>query len=1517
MTKIIENFVNSFYKITYIVGVPEDDGLKKYNNLLKIGDATLHATEQVDEQIRKILKTKPYVDFTDLPEIKNAAEKRVKEWIGTSNLPYEILFAAINIDKNNNLFRDHKIHNILKKSGYKKTQNNKQAKEWFEISLTDAIKCYEAAVNDKPFIINNNNIIEKNYKNSMQLRAEQQAAVNFIIKQLSKKPLKKELFNKVLLNCVMRFGKTFTTYEFIKQYNILQKNENNRIKKILIITHRPVTSSGWEKDFYKVFGYETEFQFAGKHPTIKKDFNEINQNNPYVYFASMQDIRGSFDEKNNLTKNQELFNTKFDLLIIDEAHEGTKTSLAEKALTTIQKTNVLMLTGTSNKIINDFETDEIFTFSYLDEMRYKKQFYINHPDQPNPYEDRVEFKINTIDVNETIHDENIAKNINEHGNIFFNLNNFFAVDKNSPKLITDNGISYYKFKNEKAIRKLLKKIFENDQAEDVQRQFPFSTDNSKENFAHTLWVLPNVESAISLKVLLNKIAPEFTVINATSDNAGDDSLKAVEEAIKKEKYTITLTVGQLTTGTTIPEWTAVFMMSNTESYDFYYQTISRVRSAGTMSNGKMKQYGYVFDFAPDRALKFVSTTVLKEAERQNPTNNPEKQAQLEKDIAQEIKNYMPVISMKNSQFREIDTEEILYKLEQVSIEKVQTSGFYDNKLFTTNVIINKKSTELFEKLSKTIGTYENNKQNNKTVSINESQITENEKEKHKELNKKEKENTLTKNEKTELAELEKKQKIEQENQRKIISILRSVAIRIPLIVFACSTEKITVDNFTTLVDEKSWEEFMPKGFTKNMWHEIKQFFNRKIFEGACYQIINKMKTNDTKKPIERIYGLIEIFATFKNPDKETVLTPAKVVDLQINNSFGGYSLLNINNQFHANDNKTYPQNDYQLSEYGTKTKTPQKTTNNTINNNIWTENSTIYEINSKTALYPLYCTMNLYKNYLETHNITEKDLTNEQQYEIWNNITKKQIFVNCRVPYSAKIAQRVLTRKQDENTTQINSSIIDITELFKKIEKKQITIQTNEKTKTRKITEQETQKIIGWILLGTKEKTDIFNKSIDKITQDKNNLLTQEIYDKEFIEEFFNKNIEKLEELFKKDEYNDNGVSFMNVQARLQLTENNINKALKKAEENNDKFTAVISNPPYQINVGGESNVGSAYSIWQDFIFVADKIADYASFINPGRWQKGGAGTGLLETREYMLNSGKLVSFITIDTKKVFNSIGLKGDICIETFDFKNVNKDRVIRQGVLDNNDNIVFNNFVKNDKIDIILNNPVDNIIVDKILSKNIGIGIDKYLYFAGISNKTKKKSKINDNSIKSGRVKNEVEYFIKESDKDPEKEYIKIYFNDGNKLGVRFLERNELVDNDKNNNDLKKWKVLMSRTDAHSIYRNMLFTAEPESLCANNWVCKNFNNKQEAENYITYIKTYFYRYLVFLRKTSHDAMASVHRFVPDLVNITNPRTGLVGYDSDWCDDDLRNVFAGVLDDSDWEHIVNTARDADGGRG
>lgn len=953
----IMKFNSTFeYKLIYVFGI--NDG--KHEGCVKIGDATLYSS-------------KPYTDFLpNCHDLNYAARQRIDAYTSTAGIIYELLHTEIAIYTNSKgqikAFRDYKVHEVLKRSGIsvKKFQTNKIQNEWFECDLTTAknaikaVKCGKSALNSSQITNNQNPII---------FRPEQKDAIKKTINRYKND-------TKMLWNAKMRFGKTLTALEVAKEMDF---------KKTIIITHRPVVSEGWFEDFKKIFYDRPDYLFGSK--TKGYTIEELLKNNDkFVFFASMQDLRGSDTVGGNFNKNDEIFNTDWDFVVVDEAHEGTKTNLGKNVLEKVikedkndkHKTYVLELSGTPFNLLTDFEQESIYTWDYIMEQEAKMNWDKYHFGDSNPYEELPKMNIYTY---------HLEKSLPAYIDVMdkaFNFKEFFRIWTGNPKLdgnqIPENE-SKGNFIHEKDMIAFLDLICKQDQ----NTNYPFSTDEYRNYFRHSLWCVPGVKEAKALSKLLKKhhIFKNFKIINVAGD--GDEeidtgnALKAVKEAMTdnpNETYTITLSCGRLTTGVSVPEWTAVLMLAGTYSTaaSQYLQTIFRVQTPANI-NGKIKEECFVFDFAPDRTLKMVAESVQLSARA--GSKNPVAEISLSKFL-----NYCPVIAIENSNMKEYKVAELLQELKKAYAERVVRNGFDDAKIYNDDLLkLNEVELKEFEKLKKIVGTSKQTKKSG-DIDINKEGFSKEEIEEETKLKKKPKEQ-LTDDEKKKLEDLKEKRK----NRDSAISILRAISIRMPLLVYGMDIDintDVTIENFADLIDDISWEEFMPKGVNKEMFKKFSKYYDKDIFVAASRRIRYIAKTADELEPTDRVKKIAGLFATFKNPDKETVLTPWRVVNMHMSQTLGGYCF--FDDKFESElDQPRYVDNG--------------SVTDDTLNN----PKSNILEINSKTGLYPLYVTYSIYRA-----KCSNDELSFEEKQKIWDETVNNNIYVICKTPMAKLITQRTL-----------------------------------------------------------------------------------------------------------------------------------------------------------------------------------------------------------------------------------------------------------------------------------------------------------------------------------------------------------------------------------------------------------------------------------------------------------------------------------------------------------------------------
>ena len=195
---------------------------------------------------------------------------------------------------------------------------------------------------------------------------------------------------------------------------------------------------------------------------------------------------------------------------------------------------------------------------------------------------------------------------------------------------------------------------------------PYSDARLLNVLSHTFWFLPSVAACHAMRNLLtrkqNRFYHDYNILVAAGSAAGigvaalPPVLDAMEDPL--ESKTITLSCGKLTTGVTVRPWTGIFMLRNASTPETYFQAAFRVQSPWTVRNPDganpneeeiIKKECYVFDFAPDRALRQIADYSC----RLNvDESNPEKKVE-------EFISFLPVLAYDGSSMKQIDAAGIL------------------------------------------------------------------------------------------------------------------------------------------------------------------------------------------------------------------------------------------------------------------------------------------------------------------------------------------------------------------------------------------------------------------------------------------------------------------------------------------------------------------------------------------------------------------------------------------------------------------------------------------------------------------------------------------------------------------------------------------------------------------------------------------------------------------------------------------------------------------------------------------
>lgn len=96
-----------------------------------------------------------------------------------------------------------------------------------------------------------------------------------------------------------------------------------------------------------------------------------SENVKCIEFVSLQDMKGSIYFGGQYDKLGEVANMEWDILVVDEAHEGVDTYKTDVAFDRIKRKFTLHLSGTPFKALanNKFADDAIYNWTYADEQK--------------------------------------------------------------------------------------------------------------------------------------------------------------------------------------------------------------------------------------------------------------------------------------------------------------------------------------------------------------------------------------------------------------------------------------------------------------------------------------------------------------------------------------------------------------------------------------------------------------------------------------------------------------------------------------------------------------------------------------------------------------------------------------------------------------------------------------------------------------------------------------------------------------------------------------------------------------------------------------------------------------------------------------------------------------------------------------------------------------------------------------------------------------------------------------------
>ena len=618
---------------------------------------TIYAYEHIDYSAHKGWLKVGYTTRT--------AEIRVREQNQTSHVKFKIVLERSAMRKDGSTFDDRLVRDILRKDHIPNPEG-----EWCVCGVREVERAIAAAVAGK------DNMMERT--EDFEMRPEQKRAVektSAYFNAFRKDPSNRGLIPHFLWNAKMRFGKTFTAYQLALRMGW---------KKLLILTFKPAVKTAWEEDLLTHKDFEG-WQFCQKQDD--REFNRVDERRPFVCFASFQDVLGRNSVGGIKATNEWIQTVGWDCIVLDEYHYGAwgrnaknfydrkdpalrraeevgeiltedassareleAREMYDEGLMPLRTGAYLYLSGTPFRAIStgEFIEEQIFNWTYSDEQAAKEAWQGEH----NPYAQLPKMVMLTYQLPDSISEIASRGEFDE-----FDLNEFFRAEDD-------------RFLHEEYVQKWLD-LIRGAYTENIVTELklgkekppmPFSDSRLLSYLQHTYWFLPSVAACRAMSVLLrkrsNRFFDDYKVIVAAGNEAGmgAQAVEPVYNAMEdpQRTKTITLSCGKLSTGVTVKPWTGILMLRNTTSPETYFQAAFRVQSPWTAKDEHgediiLKPFCYVFDFAPNRALRQVQEY---SCQLNVHESNPERKVE-------DFIKFLPILAFDGSSMKEIDAAGVL------------------------------------------------------------------------------------------------------------------------------------------------------------------------------------------------------------------------------------------------------------------------------------------------------------------------------------------------------------------------------------------------------------------------------------------------------------------------------------------------------------------------------------------------------------------------------------------------------------------------------------------------------------------------------------------------------------------------------------------------------------------------------------------------------------------------------------------------------------------------------------------